>query len=465
MADGLEAIGSRRHFEYIVVGCGGVGSGAVYWLSKRAPGDVLGLEQFEIGHDRGGSQDVSRIIRLAYHDDRYTRLTPATYECWSHVEKESGQQLVFKTGGVQLSQRGSTDVIMNKYAEAMRRNNIPFERWTSAQLRARYPQFTTGPEIEALYQKDSGLVDSALGISTHLQLARGNGAVVIDRCPVLRIRRNAAGMIEVTTTKGTFTCRKVVVTAGAWLNDVLGSIGVHVPVTVTQEQVTYFATPHIKEFTKDKFPTWIFHTSKNDIYALPVYSNSGTKIGIDAGGPHVTGNTRTFTPDPARVKVCTDLLEKILPKYDFYAAPVYSNSGTKIGIDAGGPHVTGNTRTFTPDPARVKVCTDLLEKILPKFLGPEMYTKTCLYTMTPDRHFVIDNCAHKGFSDVIVCCGAGHAYKFASLLGKILSEMAVDGGTQYNISEFTMDRPAITDPSFKPVFYMGMQEQPAPSKL
>ncbi|XP_076442769.1 monomeric sarcosine oxidase-like [Babylonia areolata] len=136
-----------------------------------------------------------------------------------------------------------------------------------------------------------------------------------------------------------------------------------------------------------------------------------------------------------------------------------------MSVDAGGLPATANTRTFTPDPARVKVCTDLLQKILPKFLGPEMFTKTCLYTMTPDRHFVIDNCARQGFSDVIVCCGAGHAYKFASLLGKILSELAVEGRTQYNISEFSMDRPALTDPNFQPVFYMGKKHSSADSKL
>ncbi|KAK7477452.1 hypothetical protein BaRGS_00031276 [Batillaria attramentaria] len=376
MADGLEKIGSRRHFQYIVVGCGGIGSGALYWLSKRAPGDVLGLEQFQLGHDNGGSQDVSRIIRLTYHDDRYT---------WAEVERESGQQLVYKTGGLQLSERGLTDHITEHYAQSMQRNNIPFERLTAEQLKARFPQFTPAPNTVALFEKEAGLVDAALGNATHVQLARGNGAVVIDRCPV-------------TTTLGKFTCRRLVVTAGAWINDVLGSIGVQVPVTVTQEQVTYFATPHMKDFSKDRFPIMQYHTPTNNIYALPIHGNSGTKIGIDAAGPHVTANTRTFTPDPARVKVCTDLLQQILPK----------------------------------------------------FLGPVLFTKTCLYAMTPDRHFVVDTCSRQGYSDVIVCNGAGHAYKFASLLGKILSELAVDGRTRYDILQFNMDRPAITDPNFKP---------------
>nr|KAG5692519.1 hypothetical protein BaRGS_018724 [Batillaria attramentaria] len=243
MADGLEKIGSRRHFQYIVVGCGGIGSGALYWLSKRAPGDVLGLEQFQLGHDNGGSQDVSRIIRLTYHDDRYTRLTPENFKVWAEVERESGQQLVYKTGGLQLSERGLTDHITEHYAQSMQRNNIPFERLTAEQLKARFPQFTPAPNTVALFEKEAGLVDAALGNATHVQLARGNGAVVIDRCPV-------------TTTLGKFTCRRLVVTAGAWINDVLGSIGVQVPVTVTQEQVTYFATPHMKDFSKDSVPVF-----------------------------------------------------------------------------------------------------------------------------------------------------------------------------------------------------------------
>ncbi|KAK3602044.1 hypothetical protein CHS0354_021138 [Potamilus streckersoni] len=71
---------SRKFFDYIVVGCGGIGSAALYWLSKRAQNGVLGIEQFSLGHANGGSQDHSRIIRMAYHDDAYTRLTPDAYK-------------------------------------------------------------------------------------------------------------------------------------------------------------------------------------------------------------------------------------------------------------------------------------------------------------------------------------------------------------------------------------------------
>ncbi|XP_060608423.1 monomeric sarcosine oxidase-like [Ruditapes philippinarum] len=207
----------------------------------------------------------------------------------------------------------------------------------------------------------------------------------------------------INTPKGEFICKKVVITSGAWINHVVGSVGVHVPIYVTQEQVTYLATSHMKEYVKDKFPIFIYHSTKHDLYGMPIHGNSGFKIGVDAGGPFVTAESRTFTPDPVRENNCIDFLKEVLP--------------TSV--------------------------------------GPILYSKTCLYTMPPDRNFIIDTCHRTGFDDVIVCNGAGHAYKFAGLLGKILSEIAIDGKTQYDISPFTLDREALKDPDYKPVFFMG----------
>src|SRR5262245_4442249 len=116
----------KTTYEYVVVGCGGLGSAALYWLARVAGREVLGLEQFTLGHDRGGSQDHSRIIRLAYHAPEYTALTPHTYEVWAEVEAESGVQLVFKTGGLDLA---APDVqgprTVASYAAAMRAGGIP----------------------------------------------------------------------------------------------------------------------------------------------------------------------------------------------------------------------------------------------------------------------------------------------------------------------------------------------------
>ena len=94
----------KRDFEYVIVGCGGVGSAAAYWLTREDGGDVLALEQYHLGHERGGSEDHSRIIRLSYHAPVYTALTPHTYTAWAEVEEESGTRLVIKAGGLDLEQ-------------------------------------------------------------------------------------------------------------------------------------------------------------------------------------------------------------------------------------------------------------------------------------------------------------------------------------------------------------------------
>lgn len=390
---------SKTHFDYIVLGCGGLGSGAAYWLARRASVEVLGLEQYPLGHVHGGSQDHSRIIRLTYHHENYTRLTPHTYTAWATLEEESGVQVVHKTGSVELALKDSPHVReIEIYAGAMDAASIPYERFGGDELMRRYPQFRVKQEMEVLWQADSGLADAARGNAAHIATARLHGATILDRCPVTGLRPFDGGA-EVHTERGTFTCRKLIVTAGSWVDEVLAWVGQTLRVTVTQEQVTYYATPHLRDFAIGRFPIWIVH----DDHLL-------------------------------------------------YGFPVYGEVATKAAIDAAGPIVTARTRSYDPDPARERVVEDWLREHIPGFLGPKLYTKTCLYDMPRDRNFVID--ALPGHPQILVCCGAGHAYKFASLLGKILSELAIDGQTPYPIAPFTFNRPAITDPNFPAVFHI-----------
>jgi len=201
----------------------------------------------------------------------------------------------------------------------------------------------------------------------------------------------------VVTDDGVFAAGHVVIAAGAWTNNLLGHVGIRWPLTVTQEQVTYFATPHIGEFSPDHFPIWIWRAPE-----------------------------------------------------EFYGFPVYGEVATKAGQDAGGNEVTAETRTFEPDvPTRERLIR-FLETYIPRFLGPELFTKTCLYTMPPDRHFVIDRVP--GQANITVAADAAHAFKFATLIGRIMSELALDGRTEYPIAPFRADRAALTDPTFRPVF-------------
>ena len=390
----------RTTYEFIVVGCGGIGSAAAYWLSREVGEEVLALEQFHLGHDRGGSEDHSRIIRLSYHAPEYTALTPHTYEAWSEVEKESGTQLVFKSGGLDLEPVESEPKYVSQYAGAMRAAGIPHEELSAREVMDRFPQFRLDDNVRAVYQADAGLVDAARANATHVTLARAYGATILENTPVRRVRIVGDG-VEVATDEGTFGGRRLIVAAGAWTNEVLRHVGVELPITCTQEQVTYFQAPDLEEFSPERFPVWIWHGgSENTFYGVPVYGEPATKAGQDVGGDVVTVDTRTFEPN-----------ERVL----------------------------ANLRSF-------------LEECIPGSLGPELYTKTCLYDMPPDREFVLG--ALPDVPQISVFNGAGHGFKFASLVGRILAELSIQGKTRYPIEAFRVDRPALTDPAYEPVFAM-----------
>jgi sarcosine oxidase len=389
----------KTNYDTIVLGCGGIGSGAAYWLARRAGAEVLGLEQFELGHHHGGSQDFSRIIRLTYHHQDYTRLTPHTYMAWATLEEESAVQVVTKTGSIELAlldspHRREIDI----YAGAMDAADIPYERFDGDEVMRRFPQFRIEQAVDALWQADSGIADAIKGNAAHVALARSYGATILDHCRVRAIRPFDGG-VDVDTEQGAFSCRRLIITAGAWADQVLADVGLNLSLTATQEQVTYYATPNLRDFAVGRFPVFIWH-------------------GADV----------------------------------IYGFPIYGEVATKAAIDASGPAVTPETRTYEADPERERRVETWLQQYIPGFLGPKLYTKTCLYTMPRDRNFVIDTLPEH--PHIAICVGAGHAYKFTSLLGKILSELALDGRTAYPIAPFTLQRPAITDPDFAPVFHI-----------
>jgi sarcosine oxidase len=184
----------------------------------------------------------------------------------------------------------------------------------------------------------------------------------------------------------------VIVAADAWTNELLGSFGRRLPLTIIQAQVTYFAAPDPAAFAPDRFPIWI------------------------------------WMDDPS-----------------FYGFPTYGEAGPKAAEDVGGDEVTPSSRTYDRNEIGFARLTEFLARHLPGHLGPEIVTKTCLYTLTPDRDFVVDRLPdHPG---VLVALGAAHAYKFASVLGRVLAELAADGETASaaEIERFRIDRPILLE--------------------
>jgi sarcosine oxidase len=383
-----------RDWDAIVVGLGGIGSAAAYWLSTRLGGGVLGLEQFELGHARGASNDHSRIIRLSYHRPDYVRLARRAYETWRHVETEAGVTLVTLTGGLDIAPPASPQPLSD-YSASMEAEGVPFERLDAREIMRRWPQWRLGDEHEGLFQPDAGIVDPNRANAAHQRLARAHGATLVEYARVSALREMDDGIeleVQINGTTAIHRAPVVILATDAWTNDLLAGLGSTLPLTVTQEQVTYFASPDPAAFAPDRFPIWIW---------------------LD------------------------------LPS--FYGFPIYGEAGPKAGEDVGGRETTAVDRTFEPDElARARLRAFLADH-LPGALGPEIYTKTCLYTLTPDRDFVVDRVPdHRA---VIVALGAAHGFKYASLLGRILSELAVDGSTPSagELEAFRLDRPALLD--------------------
>lgn len=373
-------------YDAIVLGLGGIGSGAAFWLAKRGA-RVLGIEQFELGHARGESHDHSRIIRLSYHAPNYIELAKAAYAAWSEVERDSGEQLVFTTGGIDLGPRSGA-IPLEGYADAMRSCNVPFEVLDAGEIRKRFPAFTVADDVWALYQAQTGIVAAERATAAHQRAARELGATLIDRTPVDAIRESG-GEIVVDAGARQFRAKSLIVAAGPWTNGALSHFGMHLPLEVTKEQAMYFTPQSLEPFAFGRFPVWIWMDDPS-FYGFPVFGEAGAvKVTQDAGGKPVDPDTRSFEPDA---------------------------------------DITARVRAF-------------LAKNLPQLNGPEHLIKTCLYTLTPDRDFVIDTLP--GFPNVHLAIGAGHAFKFASAIGRVLAELALDGSTTADIAEFTLDRPIL----------------------
>jgi len=378
-------------YDAIVVGLGGIGSAAAYRLAAAGGGRrILGLEQFELGHDRGASSDVSRITRYSYHRREYVELAIEAQAAWREVERASGETIVTLTGGLDLAPPGAAESI-DDYADAMTAAGVRFEWLDDVDVARRWPQWRLEGGTRAIFQENGGIADPDRGNAAHRRLARDAGATLVERTRVGRID-DLAGELTVEVDDGRrFATGAVVLAADAWTNELLEPLGAALPLTVTREQVTWFQARDPAAFEPGRFPIWIW-----------------------------------------------------LDQPSFYGFPTYRGPGPKVGEDVGGRATTAAARTFQTDPDCLARVERFLATRMPGAFGKAVTTKTCLYTLTPDRDFVLDRVP--GHPGVIVALGAAHAYKFAALFGGILADMAFDPDRRAphaGLALFALDRPAL----------------------
>jgi sarcosine oxidase len=385
-------------YDAIVIGLGGIGSAAAYRLAATSGMRILGLEQFELGHDRGASQDVSRITRRSYHRREYVELAISAQAAWREVEQAAGETILTMTGGLDLAPPEAAESI-DDYAGAMTAAGVGFEWLDAVDVARRWSQWRLDPGTRALFQEDAGIVDPERGNAAHQRLARAAGATLLERARVTAIEDHGRELRVVIEDGRSFTTGAIVLAADAWTNELLAPLGHQLPLTVTREQVTWFEAGDPAAFTPERFPIWIW-----------------------------------------------------LDQPSFYGFPTYRSPGPKIAEDIGGRPTTAEVRTFLTDPDCLARVQAFLAKRMPGAIGPPVRTKTCLYTLTPDRDFVIDRLPeHPG---IVVALGAAHAYKFAALFGTILAGLALDPERRTPPSElalFALDRDALTSPLANPI--------------
>ncbi len=385
-------------YDHIVVGVGALGSATAYRLARAGAGRVLAIEQFALGHGRGGSDDHSRIIRHAYHSAVYTALTHEMFQAWRDVEDESGLQLVTTTGGLDLARLGTPgELELHNYGATLPAD-VEREHLDADEVRRRWPQWSIDDDTVAMYQPDGGLLDIRRANGAHRALARARGVELLADTKVLALHHHPTH-VEVVTSAGTFEAGSVVLCTASWAADLLAPLGYDWRFTISQEQVSWFATPNVRDFLPDRFPMWIWHD------------------------------------EPL-----------------FYGFPIYGEVAVKVSRDVSGRWVTADTRSFDPEPSETEMFADFLRRRVPGALGPELFSRTCIYDMTPDRDFVLDRLP--GHPRITVGFGAAHAAKFAALIGEILTEVALEGTSRHPIDSFRADRPALNDPTFEPAFRM-----------
>lgn len=377
--------------DVVVVGLGALGSAAAFHLARRGL-RVVGLEQFDLGHVKGASHDTSRILRHSYHTPEYIELTKAAYDDWADLESESGEDLVTVVGGLDFFPPGAA-IPVEDYTRSMEATGIPFESLDVAAVAEHWPQFHLPDGTVSLYQARSAIVPAARGTATMQARARAHRATLIDNCPATSLQPDGDGVL-LTTPLGRISAERVVLTADAWTNHLLAGLGLSIPLTTTVEQVTYFAPPDPSIYQPDRMPLWIW-----------------------------------------------------MDEPSFYGFPCYGEATVKAAEDCGGPVSDPDDRPFTDDPGMRERLVEHLARMLPQ-AGAAVRSVRCLYTLTPDRDFVLD--AAPGHPNVVVGLGAGHGFKFAPTFGRLLADLVESGSTSADIHDFRLDRPGLTDPDYSP---------------
>jgi sarcosine oxidase len=357
-----------------------MGSAALYHLAARGK-RVLGLERFDIPHERGSSHGLTRIIRLAYFEhSSYVPLLRRAYELWRELEAEAGEELLRITGIVEGGER-----IFEGALRSCHDHDLPHEVLDGRDVTRRFPGYRLPPELPVLFQPDGGFVVPERSIVAHVQRALERGAVVRARERVLEWEAGENG-VRVRTDRGVVEADRLVLTAGAWSQDVA-----RLPdglVRGVRQALAWFQPTRPELFAPDRLPVFNLALDGEHFYGFPAYGIPGFKLG----------------------------------RYDHFG-------------EGGDP----DTIPREPTPADEAPLRAFAERYFPEGAGSTIALKTCLFEPSPDEHFLIDR--HPDTELAVLGAGfSGHGFKFCSVVGEILADLVLDGATRHDIEFLRLGR-------------------------
>jgi len=373
----------RMAYDVIVIGLGGMGSAAVFHIARRGA-KVLGLEQFDIPHDRGSSHGVNRIIRLAYAESPfYVPLLRRAYELWRELESVANERLLLITGGLDLGTPDSP--LIRGSRRSCEVHQLPHEYLDAATINARFPGYELPGDFVGVLQPDGGFVLAERSLIAHVEGALAAGGEIRAREAVQQWDADGE-RVRVQTSRGSYEAKRLVITAGPWAADLVPSLKT---LAVPERQVLLFTQPrHPDRYQPDRFPIFNMSAPEGHFYGLPIYGVPGFKL-----GKYHHREQRSRADDIDRAVHAED--EETL----------------RAGL-----------RRYFPDAN-----------------GPTLAMKTCIFTNSPDEHFILDR--HPDRPAVSIAAGfSGHGYKFCSVVGEVMADLALDGGSRHDLSLFQLTR-------------------------
>lgn len=375
---------SGTGYDVIIVGMGGMGSSAAYHLAKRGK-KVLGLEQFGIPHTMGSSHGVNRIIRLAYYEDpSYVPLLQRSFELWRDLEQAAKEPILITTGSIDCAD--ASNYVFTESLRSCEIHGLRHEVLNAFQTVARWPAFSLPANHMTVFQPDGGYVMSERAIVAHVIGAIEAGADIRGFTPMLSWQTTPVG-VAVETPRGRFEAEQIIFAAGAWMGSLIPELA---PALQPERQVLGWFWPENPEaFQDDTLPVFNLASKDERWYGFPMRGFPGFKFG--------KYHHRFEQVDP-------DQMDR------------NPNAGDEAILRAG-------LREFFPTAAK----------------GPVLTMAACMFTNTPDEHFIVDRLGPDSPVVVASPC-SGHGYKFAAVMGEILADLIESDEPRLNIDLFRLDR-------------------------